>query len=270
MPLQFPFLLKETDKRQMAAQNRNEGVSFVPSNYEILSFFDSDDIMHPQRIELLEWCFREHPTVDVVVHTAQTGPLDMSGSVAWESIQTPPRVYVDTAVTKYELVKGLFTMEPFGLHRVVFGEEFPNPYNGHCTVRRACFTEIQFRETAYGYEDTLFLSELCKRGYVFLALDEMLHYYSLSDRNTVVEKCMNFVRAFGDTKKSAFPLDDTIAKTRAELDRITRVREELEGLHAMKERLEQKLAESSARLQEAKRLLEDLSGTQIVQSSPRI
>ena len=49
-PWPFPLTILETDKVQYAGQNRNEGVAAVPDDIDIISFFDSDDLMHPRRI----------------------------------------------------------------------------------------------------------------------------------------------------------------------------------------------------------------------------
>jgi hypothetical protein len=87
----------------MAAQNRNEGVALVPDDFDVISFFDSDDIMHPRRMELIERCYKEHPTVDVVLHSAQSGPLVVTEDIVWDPIEEPLRVNLNQPTLKDEI-----------------------------------------------------------------------------------------------------------------------------------------------------------------------
>eukprot|EP00915_Cephaloidophora_sp_WS-2016_P001294 GHVH01001844.1.p1 GENE.GHVH01001844.1~~GHVH01001844.1.p1 ORF type:complete len:424 (-),score=67.41 GHVH01001844.1:729-2000(-) len=54
-------------KNSYAGENRQAGVRFASG--DVVSFFDSDDLMHPKRIEYLHAVFNHHPEVDLLVHS---------------------------------------------------------------------------------------------------------------------------------------------------------------------------------------------------------
>lgn len=60
----FPlrFITREDERNQ--AQNRNQGASVIGTDF--ISFFDADDIMHPQRIASIAEVM---PQVDIVLHS---------------------------------------------------------------------------------------------------------------------------------------------------------------------------------------------------------
>ena len=47
----FPLIVITTEDKQIAAQNRNAAAKLLDT--DIIAFMDADDIMHPQRIEIL-------------------------------------------------------------------------------------------------------------------------------------------------------------------------------------------------------------------------
>jgi len=54
----FELQIYTTEEKQNAAQNRNRGIDTIDSlENTIVSFFDSDDIMHPRRLECIEHAF---------------------------------------------------------------------------------------------------------------------------------------------------------------------------------------------------------------------
>lgn len=59
----FPLHIVVRSDRRNAAQNRNQAASLLDT--DIISFFDADDIMHPQRIEYIQ----KHGNVDIVLHS---------------------------------------------------------------------------------------------------------------------------------------------------------------------------------------------------------
>lgn len=52
-------------ERKDAGENRNYAISKIDT--DILSVFDGDDIMHPQRLDVIEKCF-ENPNVKYLIH----------------------------------------------------------------------------------------------------------------------------------------------------------------------------------------------------------
>ena len=73
----------QKDVRIQSFHNKNEGVSaarnFALSKIsgELVTFIDSDDVYHPDRLQRMASVFENHPACDIVFsrHTAFTGPL---------------------------------------------------------------------------------------------------------------------------------------------------------------------------------------------------
>jgi glycosyltransferase involved in cell wall biosynthesis len=55
-----------TEEKKSAAQNRNIAASKL-SDMDYITFIDADDVMHPQRIEILLKVFHEHGS-DIILH----------------------------------------------------------------------------------------------------------------------------------------------------------------------------------------------------------
>lgn len=71
MAYSFPLKIITTKERKNAAQNRNIAVSALDT--EIITFFDADDEMHPQRIEAIHNAFESHPPCMIVMHSYLDG-----------------------------------------------------------------------------------------------------------------------------------------------------------------------------------------------------
>lgn len=63
----FPLEIVTREDVHNQANNRNEGVKRM--NTDIVSFFDADDVMHPQRIEMIRKYMTDH---DILFHGFQT------------------------------------------------------------------------------------------------------------------------------------------------------------------------------------------------------
>jgi glycosyltransferase involved in cell wall biosynthesis len=70
----FPLTIFVWDGRKNAAQNRNTGAKFLLDKVDLLSFFDADDIMHPQRNEHILTAFNSPENPDIVLHSYLEGP----------------------------------------------------------------------------------------------------------------------------------------------------------------------------------------------------
>ena len=58
-------------ERRNAAENRNYAASFLTT--DIVTFFDADDEMHPQRLEAITQAFQQHHGLDIVLHSFLEG-----------------------------------------------------------------------------------------------------------------------------------------------------------------------------------------------------
>lgn len=91
----FPLDVLETNKLQHTGQNKNEGVAVVPDNIDIISFFDSDDLMHPRRLEFVKQYISEG--YDAVCHRC-IGVYNRS----WNMIEEPEPII--ESYIKYETI----------------------------------------------------------------------------------------------------------------------------------------------------------------------
>jgi glycosyltransferase involved in cell wall biosynthesis len=62
----FSLQIITSEDKKCAAENRNIDASNL-TDMDYLTFIDADDIMHPQRIELLLKAFQEHDS-DIILH----------------------------------------------------------------------------------------------------------------------------------------------------------------------------------------------------------
>lgn len=66
----FPVKIIYHKERLNAAQNRN--IAAAQLDTDIISFFDADDIMHPQRIEAISGAFERYDDCKIVLHSFLT------------------------------------------------------------------------------------------------------------------------------------------------------------------------------------------------------
>jgi len=192
----FPLTILETPAQQYQAQNRNEGVAAVPSDVDVVSFFDSDDLMHPRRLEFLEQLFIEG--AEAVGHDCAMGDLNeppnwdtytATPPYVWDSILLQQESAVQSGtqiVSRSEIIKG------YGASTVAIGKEItflrPIPMDdaleeqlrihfGHMSVSRKVFTSMRFDEAAHGYEDTKYMSDIVIRRYKTASIRAKLSYY---------------------------------------------------------------------------------------------
>lgn len=136
----FPYDILIIPKKQTAAQNRNMAARHLDT--DLISFFDVDDIMHPQRIETILTCFK-YPC-DIVLHSYVDG----------ETFET--NKYPSTLVRKNVLERA-----PSGC--AVVADNVPAKiHHAHSTVRKEIFALVQFREQpAYNrIEDAVFCGDV--------------------------------------------------------------------------------------------------------------
>jgi glycosyltransferase involved in cell wall biosynthesis len=139
----YKFSLKiftHIEKRN-TAQNKNFGIQQI--NTDIISFFDSDDIMHPQRIDIIYNCFVKYPNTKIFLHSLRLFPTDLN--FPKYDINTIEYIQDPFYVCKWNSLKYKYD-STIGIT------------NGNCSVYKSIFNEIQFNETdkGCGKEDQLF------------------------------------------------------------------------------------------------------------------
>jgi hypothetical protein len=186
----FSLLVLETAGQQYQAQNRNEGADAVPVDFDIISFFDSDDLMHPRRLEFLERLFEEG--AEAVIHSQQD-------HLQWESFNAPPPHVWDSVLLQKEsaiqagnqIVSRSVWLEHFSraprgkeitfLRPIPMEEELEEElamHFGHVSVTRKLFQEIRFDNEALGYEDAKFFSDIVAQRHRTASIRAKLSFYS--------------------------------------------------------------------------------------------
>jgi hypothetical protein len=186
----FPLLVLETAEQQYQAQNRNEGADAVPTDFDIISFFDSDDLMHPRRLEFLERLFEEG--AEAIIHEQQQ-------DTEWESFNAPPAHVWDSVLLQKESAIQAgnqivsrsvwlkqFSTAPRGkeitfLRPIPMDEELEEElamHFGHVSITRKLFQEIRFDQEALGYEDAKFFSDIVAGHRRTASIRAKLSFYS--------------------------------------------------------------------------------------------
>ena len=138
----FPLQILFESERKNAAQNRNRAAKALTT--DIISFMDADDMMHPQRLEIVEYCFKTYP-VQIFLHG-----YHVNASQPFVRY-TPPY-----CVELNRLYRDLYGNTRH--YDVEFSEETYTLHNGQPSVRKSVFERIQFDESPqyFGREDTMF------------------------------------------------------------------------------------------------------------------
>ncbi len=160
----FPVQFITTENKQSASKNRNVAASYLDT--DIISFFDADDQMHPQRLEVIERAFKENDIV-LFLHNFIREP-------------TTPHVLYDISSTTFDIGKiGIHSWGFGALHldNPLFNNSTLDIHNGHSSVTRTLFDTIKFNESpsCYGKEDSVFTADIIrayptKTGYCSLPL----------------------------------------------------------------------------------------------------
>ena len=173
----FPLTIVETDKLQNAGQNRNEGVALVPDEIDIISFFDSDDLMHPRRLEVVKRYIAEG--YDVVCH-GFTG-------LPWNMTEEPAPIV--KSYIKYETIRAAFSGELVKVGRVIFLDENDDEVgftDGPLTLRKECFNGYALDQR--GHQECIFFSGLHRAGYKVINLNMGLMVYTPTLATELLEK----------------------------------------------------------------------------------
>jgi glycosyltransferase involved in cell wall biosynthesis len=136
----FPLRILCRETRHNAAENRNYAASHLTT--DIVSFFDCDDIMHPERLAELERC----GDADIVLHSyvSDTDPFP-----PWDpSIQ----------------VHNLLRKSPTGC-AILATNCWAPIHHAHVTVKRSVWNAVRFREESEWErrEDSLFCGDVLSR-----------------------------------------------------------------------------------------------------------
>jgi glycosyltransferase involved in cell wall biosynthesis len=143
--LPFPTEIKVHPERLNAAQNRNIAAKLLDT--DIISFFDADDTMHPQRLQAIANAF-ETFQARIVLHSYKEGDVTSS---------FPTYNY-------FSQISGKLRRAPTGC--AILSENWSAPiHHAHVSIERSIIHEIQFREdtSSERKEDSLFCGDVLKK-----------------------------------------------------------------------------------------------------------
>uniref|UniRef100_A0A6C0DP19 Glycosyltransferase 2-like domain-containing protein n=1 Tax=viral metagenome TaxID=1070528 RepID=A0A6C0DP19_9ZZZZ len=140
----FPLKIVTHTERKNAAQNRNIGATELYKMVDILSFFDADDEMHPQRLEYIMNSFKD--TMDIVLHNY------------WEKedLQRDFKIYLFC-----DKIIGMLRKAPSGCAELE-GKYGAKIHHSQVSIRSALFQKVCFKEESYfeRREDALFCGDI--------------------------------------------------------------------------------------------------------------
>jgi glycosyltransferase involved in cell wall biosynthesis len=153
----IPLTFVIHNERKNASQNRNFGASILQT--DILSFFDADDIMHPQRCEAI---LRASKQSDITLHS-YTQTCDFE-------------TYSD-----FEIDYGKLQRAPSGC-AIHIDDWRKLIHHSQVSVRKSVFNSIQFREGSEfeRKEDSVFCGDVLQAGFKNAYISNILSKYDIS------------------------------------------------------------------------------------------
>jgi glycosyltransferase involved in cell wall biosynthesis len=138
----FPLQIITSEEKKCAAQNRNVS-AYNLSDVDYITFIDADDVMHPQRIEILLHVFQKHDS-DIVLHNYYNSEI-LNNMVK----------KIETSNVRQNSLKqchsGCITHKD---NHTMNGKI----HHGHVSVKQSIFNQVQFPEEPQFYtkEDCVF------------------------------------------------------------------------------------------------------------------
>jgi len=155
----FPIQLSLFEGRKNTAENRN--IAFKQfADMDAISFFDADDLMHPQRLEFIELALNKG--ADIVLHN-----YTMEDAKQFELYETANIIYDQLA------------RAPSGCAILKIQGDAPI-HHSQVTVRRAVLNRVQFNEerSYERREDSIFCGQVLALPDIRNAyISEQLSYY---------------------------------------------------------------------------------------------
>lgn len=166
----FPLTIIVTEDKQNAAQNRNKAVRRLLDDKQIdyVTFMDADDIMHPQRIEILLYAF-DVAKCDIVLHNY----LPESSSPEFERIEK-----VDMRINQLTQCESGCTR-----HVDFYWYQHQGIHHSQSSVTRDVLFKVQYPEEQeyYRKEDSVFCNRvLGLENITNVYVAHPLSYYKMS------------------------------------------------------------------------------------------
>jgi glycosyltransferase involved in cell wall biosynthesis len=177
----FPLYITHTSGNNSTGKNRN--IAAEKLNTDLICFFDSDDLVHPQRNEILLDAFK-NDEVKVLVHDLYFYHGELSGPEMIENLLKDKTFTIDKCKNGNEfgfiektnlLINYHDTIKP-NVGQPENSEKHLNYANGHITIRKEIFEKFKYEDISK-VEDTQYNLNLLKNGYKFSHISDPLMIY---------------------------------------------------------------------------------------------
>lgn len=150
----YPLKIITHPEIKSGSENRNIAASGLTT--DIISFFDADDVMHPQRIECIEACFTLQAEALAMVHEYQLGS-DTILPYYYEFTNFKNNVFtIEYSVKAGQNLYGSL---------VQIDKSIKGIHMGHVSIRREVFNNVKFNELGpvIGCEDKVFTGNIYEK-----------------------------------------------------------------------------------------------------------
>lgn len=166
----YSFEVKLTISQEHHCEGGNRNIAASIIDTEIVTFFDADDIMHPQRLQTIQYAFRQG--IDGFIHDNKACASSQYrtrsiNKIPWE--QTSSKIFTDCFSTSKDQICGRVTSAHGG------------STNGHFTCKRSVWESNSY-PLNYGLGvDSEYIYKLHHGGYKLGYCPDKLSYYVRDD-----------------------------------------------------------------------------------------
>jgi hypothetical protein len=142
----FPLQVITNENKLCASKNRNIAANNL-TDMDYITFIDADDIMHPQRIEILTKVFNEHNS-DIILHNYYTN-IEFNKNLFTK---------IDNVKSRYNSLKQCYSGCITHNDNHYYTDYFDKIHHGHVSIKQSIFNVVQFPEEPefYTKEDCVF------------------------------------------------------------------------------------------------------------------
>lgn len=178
--------LLRVDQLLNRAENRNNGAKYA--KWDIISFNDADDIPHPQRIEIIKYCFDNY-NIDALLHSYLLSEcigksIDHCTFCRRKSINIFEHYDLNNLSLIHDNIVRQLTFPssdilPNVKSIIAFnGEKQINIHHGHISIKKKVFDKVKFNRKFIRGQDSLFCQNVLYEGYKVAVVDANLLIYT--------------------------------------------------------------------------------------------